>query len=110
MMVPPGNMLSGYSSQTAGAPGLRAESISKTAGRTSYSTSMRSRASSAISSVTAATRATASPTYLTFLSRTRTFLGVPPRKSGMSSQVRTALTPGKAWALLLSILLITAWA
>ncbi len=46
---------------------MRAESISKTAGSTSYSTSIRSRASSAISSVVAATRATASPTYLHFL-------------------------------------------
>ena len=39
-----------------------------------------------------------------------TLRGVPPLQSGLSSQVRTAFTPGSASALLLSIFLISAWA
>ncbi len=46
-----------------------ASSMVHTAGRTSYSTSMRPRASSAASSETAATAATLSPKYLTLSSR-----------------------------------------
>ena len=61
-----------------------------------------------LSRLSAATRATASPTYRTFGQGGAMQRGVPPFKSGTSSQVSTAFTPFSLSALLPSTLLMTA--
>ena len=93
-----------------------------TGASTSYSTSMRPTASSATCTLTAATAAMAWPRYSAFscastlLLRNFRFTAPSPRfsilsgASGRSRCVTTALTPGSASALLVSIDLMRAWA
>src|SRR5499425_2537 len=92
-------------SATGGAPGCMEARGSTAAGRTLYSTVIRSRASSAMASSSAATAATGCPTNTT-RSMARTAwarVGAFFLSCGMSAAVMTARTPGSALAALTSI-------
>jgi hypothetical protein len=82
------------------------------AGSTSYSTSIRSSASSAIASSSAATAATGWPakTARSIASTAWVRVGGLCFSSGMSAAVSTARTPGSARARLASMRRIRAWA
>src|SRR5215813_10805398 len=90
-------------SATGGAPGCMEARGSTAAGRTWYSTVIRSRASSAMASSSAATAATGCPTNTTrSMARTacaRAFF----LSCGMSAAMMTARTPGSALARLVSM-------
>ena len=109
---------------SSGAPSAIASSTVVTGGRTSYSTSMRSRASSASWALSAATAAIGCPLN-SALPRARILLltwcrfwGGPPAApttglfsySGKSADVMTARTPGAASAREVSMLRMLAWA
>jgi hypothetical protein len=90
---------------TSGAPGSMAATKSCTTGSGSYSTSISAAASSAIFWVRAATPATISPSNRTrsWAKSVRSWTSPPNRTSGRSSCVTTATTPGRAFALEVSI-------
>src|SRR5262245_41487811 len=100
-------------SATGAAPGCMDCRVSTAAGRTSYSTSIRSSASSAMASSSAATAATGCPTKIT-RSMARTAwarVGALRFSSGMSAAVRTARTPGsaRAFSVLMRTMRACAW-
>src|SRR5262245_31032210 len=99
-------------SATGGAPTCIDFSGSIEAGSTWYSTSMRSSASSAMASSSAATAATGWPTKTTrsMASTAWARVGAFFLSCGRSAAVRTASTPGRALALLVSMRTILAWA
>src|ERR671934_568723 len=99
-------------SATGGAPGFIASSGSTAAGRTSYSPSMRWRASSAIATSSAATAATGWPAKTTrsMASTACARVGAFFFRYGMSAAVRTARTPASAFARLVSMRVMRAWA
>src|SRR5262245_47745089 len=92
-------------SATGGAPGCMEARGSTAAGRTWYSTVMRSRASSAMASSSAATAATGCPTNTTrsMASTAWARVGAFFLSCGMSAAVMTARTPGSALARLVSM-------
>jgi hypothetical protein len=99
-------------SATGGAPGCIDCSGSTAAGSTSYSTSMRSSASSAMARESAATAATGWPTKTTrsMASTAWARVGAWRLSCGTSAAVSTARTPGSARARLASSRTIRAWA
>src|SRR5262244_113719 len=99
-------------SATGGAPGCMEARGSTAAGRTWYSTVIRSRASSAIASSSAATAATGWPTKTTrsMASTACARVGAYHLSREMSLAVMTARTPGSALARLVSMRTIRAWA
>ncbi len=116
--------LLGAFSWSWGAPGWVAFSASTIAGSGSQSTWMASRASVACSAVSAITAATPSPVHLTeSVARMRGVLtlfwmpATPPAGQamgnglyGMSAPMNTAMTPGSAFAALVSMPAMFAWA
>src|SRR5215475_5144969 len=92
-------------SATGGAPGCMEARGSTAAGRTWYSTVIRSRASSAMASSSAATAATGCPTNTTrsMASTAWARVGAFFLSCGMSAAVMTARTPGSALARLVSM-------
>ena len=116
--------LFGAFSWSCGAPGWVAFSASTTAGSGCQSTWIASSASTACSGVSAMTAATPSPVHLTeSVARTRGMLTLfwmplePPAGQaigsglyGMSAPVKTAITPGIAFAAAVSIAPMLAWA
>src|SRR5882724_4664353 len=99
-------------SATDGAPGFMDSSGSTAAGRTSYTTSMRSSASSAMAGSSAATAATGWPANTTrSIARTAwARVGAFFLRYGMSAAVSTARTPASAFARLVSMRVMRACA